>query len=37
MADAFIAATALAHQIPLFTRNADDFKGADKTLKVIAV
>lgn len=37
MADALIAATALAHELPLYTRNAGDFKGIDKALTVIAV
>ncbi len=34
--DALIAATALAHQIPVFTCNARDFEGIDG-LQVIAV
>ena len=34
--DALIAATALAHQIPVFTCNARDFEGIDE-LHVIAV
>ena len=34
--DALIAATALAHQIPVFTCNARDFEGIDE-LRVIAV
>lgn len=34
--DALIAATALAHQIPVFTCNARDFEGIDE-LQVIAV
>lgn len=34
--DALIAATALAHQIPVFTCNARDFEGIDE-LQVVAV
>jgi predicted nucleic acid-binding protein len=34
--DALIAATALAHDLPLFTTNADDFAGVDG-LTVVAV
>lgn len=37
LADALIAATALAHEIPLYTRNVDDFKGIDKALTIISV
>ncbi len=37
VADALIAATALAYEVPLFTRNVDDFKGLNKVLDIIAV
>lgn len=32
--DALIAATALAHELPLFTTNADDFTGIDGLMVV---
>jgi toxin FitB len=35
--DLMIAAIASARGVPLFTRNADDFKGLDSTLTVIAI
>ncbi|MEN8649499.1 type II toxin-antitoxin system VapC family toxin [Streptomyces sp. 21So2-11] len=35
--DLMIAATAAAQGLPLFTRNADDFKGLEQGVKVIAV
>lgn len=35
--DLMIAATAAAQGLPLFTRNADDFKGLEQSVKVIAV
>ena len=35
--DLMIAATALAHQVPLYTRNPDDFKGLESQVTVIPV
>ena len=35
--DLVIAATALAHDLPLYTRNPDDFDGVDALLEVVAV
>ncbi|WP_433522603.1 type II toxin-antitoxin system VapC family toxin [Nocardia pseudovaccinii] len=35
--DLMIAAVASVHDLPLFTRNADDFKGLDPFLTVISV
>jgi len=32
-----IAATALANQIPLYTRNPDDFIGLESLIDVIAI
>jgi predicted nucleic acid-binding protein len=32
-----IAATAASHQLPLYTANPDDFKGADAFLQVIGL
>lgn len=35
--DLLIAATALAAGLPLYTRNPDDFRGADSLIEIIAV
>ena len=35
--DLFIAATAVAAGLPVYTRNPDDFSGLSKILEVIAV
>jgi predicted nucleic acid-binding protein len=35
--DLLIAATALAADLPLYTRNPDDFRGIDDLVEVIAV
>jgi len=35
--DLVIAATALANDLPLYTRNPDDFDGVDALLEVVAV
>lgn len=35
--DLMIAAIALAGDIPLYTRNADDFQGVDQLLPIVAV
>jgi predicted nucleic acid-binding protein len=35
--DLMIAATAAAQGLPLYTRNADDFKGLEQGVKVISV
>jgi len=32
--DLWIAATALSHQIPLYTRNPADFAGLDKLIEI---
>lgn len=37
MADLLIAATALAADMPLYTRNADDFVGLEQIVRVVAV
>ena len=36
-ADLLIAATALAAGIPLYTRNADDFRGLEELITIVAV
>ena len=35
--DLMIAATALAHQLPLYTRNPKDFAGLDGLIEIVAV
>jgi toxin FitB len=35
--DLMIAAVASVHELPLYTRNPDDFRGLDSLLRVIAV
>jgi predicted nucleic acid-binding protein len=35
--DLMIAATAMAHRLPLYTRNAADLKGCEKLVQIIAV
>jgi toxin FitB len=35
--DLMIAATAAANGLPLFTRNADNFRGLDSAVTVIAI
>lgn len=35
--DLLIAATALAAELPLYTRNPDDFRGIEQLVKVVAV
>ena len=35
--DLMIAATAASHQLPLYTANPDDFKGAESIVEVVAV
>ena len=37
MADLLIASTAVAHGLPLYTRNPSDFIGLEEIVKVVAV
>ena len=37
LADLLIASTAAAHELPLYTRNADDFAGLEEIVAVVAV
>lgn len=37
IADLFIAATAHAHGLPLYTRNPDDLRGLDGLIEIVAV
>jgi len=35
--DLWIAATACAHDLPLFTRNIDDLRGLEGLVRVVAI
>ena len=35
--DVLIAATALASDLPLYTRNPDDFRGTESLIDIVAV
>jgi predicted nucleic acid-binding protein len=35
--DLLIAATAAANQLPLYTRNADDFRGLHRVVEIVAI
>ena len=35
--DLMIAATAMAHRLPLYTRNAQDLKGCEKLIEIIKI
>jgi predicted nucleic acid-binding protein len=35
--DLLIAATALAGELPLYTRNSDDFRGVEQLLEIVSV
>ena len=35
--DLLIAATALAAELPLYTRNPDDFRGTETLIEIVAV
>lgn len=35
--DLMIAATAASHQLPLYTANPDDFKGAESSVEVVGI
>lgn len=37
LADLLIASTAIAHRLPLYTRNPDDFAGLERILKLVRV